>query len=146
MYSDLFNVHKHTYDCVNQEIFLLYNNFPINKCSKEENTLFFLSTFGEHNQDEICVTDVRRSSLGCQQLDQLQFCPLPCYPHLVASAEQMFYVLGVGKVFPPPCWVGAKIIIYYVLLKESRSATVDTAVEGEKQISLYDLQNFILES
>ena len=58
----------------------------------------------------------------------------------------MFYVLGVGKVFPPACWVGAKIIIYSVLLKESRSATVDTVVEGEKQIYLFDIQNFILES
>ena len=78
------------------------------------------------------------------QIQHLPLCPLPGCPHLVASAEQMFNILD--KVFPPACRVGAKIVVCSVLLKKSRSVTVDTVGEGEKQIFLFNLQDLISES
>ena len=56
----------------------------------------------------------------------------------------MLHILD--QVLPLACRVGAKIVFCSVLLEESRSITVDTVGEGEKQIPLLNLQYFVLES
>jgi hypothetical protein len=119
---------------------VLQNNFLINKINKsyeEEGALYFMSALGEHSQDEVHVPGGRRSSLISQKFQHLHLCPISGCSHLVSKAEQMFYILDM--VLPPACWVGAMIVFSSILLKESRSVTVDTMGEGEKQIYLFNL-------
>ena len=52
----------------------------------------------------------------------------------------------MDQVFSFARWVGAKVVFCSVLLEESRSVTVDIVGEGEKKISLSNLQHFILQS
>ena len=56
----------------------------------------------------------------------------------------MFNILD--QVFPPACCVGAKIVVCSALLEESQSVAVNTMGKGEKEISLFNLQDLVSDS
>jgi hypothetical protein len=52
----------------------------------------------------------------------------------------------LDKVLPFTCWIGTNIVNSSVLEEQSRPVMVNTVGDGEKNIFLFDLQNFTLES
>ena len=95
-------------------------------------------------KDEVHVADVRRSPLIPHHLQHLPPGPSPGCSDLVTPTEQMFNILDL--VLSSACWVWAEIILNPVLLIESSSVAINAVSEGEKQIFLLDLQNFVSES
>ena len=100
------------------KVFLFLEDFPIHKShigSQKEGASSLLSPFRELGQDYFSVSDVWRLTLICQKIQNFPPCKLPGCSNLVATPEDVLYVLD--KVFYPACWVGTQIISCSALLE-----------------------------
>ena len=135
---------ENTYHCVYHELLLLQDHIPIYKLhigAQEENTLILLLAFWVSGQEDVSIVHIRGSTPVCQIIQKLSSCPVPGCPNLVARTKNMFNIMD--QVLPLTCWVLTVRVICPILLEESLPVTVYTVGEGEEEIPLLDLQNFI---
>ena len=91
-----------------------------NKCSKDKSALCFLSGFGEHSQDEVYVTGVRRSSLVSQKFQHEH--------RLLLQARGEYAFLGVGVLQGQLLVAGGRGVPQGLLLHDGRKGVLGWVV------------------